>query len=195
MLKKYRKQNPTIHAIQWKGDNVQEIIAAFNEVKFCLEADNNSLLGIYNLEGKSIANLDDWIVKDHQGNLYPCQDHIFKLVYREESQEDVKQDLHEYLYEDERQLKIKVQSYPFNVRTHLTIETNFGEVRFLWDIPPSQEDRVGDIIHRTYNVLINELYETHQKKGGKFVGDDGCKDYMDANGKTLLIKEPLLMKR
>jgi len=195
MIKKYRKANPTVDAIQFNGSNIEEISNLFTDIKFCLEADIGNALGIYTVEGKSIASVDDWIVKDHQGNIYPCKDHIFKLVYREESEDDLKKDLHEYLYEDERQLKIKVQSYPFNVRTHLTIETNFGEIRFLWDIPPSQEERVGDIIHRTYNMLINELYETHQKKGGKFVGDDGCKDYMDANGKTLLIKEPLLMKR
>lgn len=192
---KFRKQNPTIDAIQWNGENFNEIAKTFNEVNFSVEADNKELLGIYNIEGKALAEVGDWVVRDHQGNHYPCKDNIFKCVYREETPEDLHKDKQDYLYEDERQLKIKVQSYPFNVRTHFTIETNFGEIRFLWDIPPQEEERVGDIIQRTYNVLINELYETHTKKGGKFIGDEGCKDYMDKNGKTLLIKEPLLMKR
>jgi len=43
--------------------------------------------------------------------------------------------------------------------------------------------------------LLNELYDTHKERGGHFIGDDGCKEWMDNYGKTVIKKEPLLSKR
>lgn len=192
---RYRKKPNIVDAIQWLGNNHIEICFKFpNELQT-----NNNLdeIIIKTLEGTMIVSIGDWIIRDTEGNIYPCKDVIFKNEYQEEITEDIIQDMRQNTFYDDRQLKIKVQSYPFNVRVHLSIETNFGEIRFTQDLPPSMEHRVGELIHKTYEELINELYEIHASKGGAFIGSIGTnsKEYFEKNGKTLIIKDPILSTR
>lgn len=86
---KYRKKPIVIEAIQWTGDNLQEIIDFIGLQNFtvdyllCLK-DNTAKperLIIDTLEGSMLANIGDYIVKGIKGEYYPCKEDIFKEIY------------------------------------------------------------------------------------------------------------------
>lgn len=85
-MTKYRKKPVEIEAIQWIGDN-------FNEIKQMLKnadenrvimphpnEDGDSLL-IVTLEGEMRADKGDYIIKGVKGEFYPCKPDIFKATY------------------------------------------------------------------------------------------------------------------
>lgn len=106
----------------------------------------------------------------------------------EKSQEAIKKE--RKMLED-KQLELTVKSYPMNTRVILKVETNFGEIDFAFDYPPISENQLGEVIQNTYGAMLNELYDKHEERGGKFIGEDGCKDWMEKNGRTVIHKEPL----
>ena len=87
-MAKYRKKPVVIEAVQWTGDNFEEI------KKMLKDADENraitshpnedkevkSLL-IVTLEGEMIADKGDYIIKGVQGEFYPCKPEIFEQTY------------------------------------------------------------------------------------------------------------------
>lgn len=76
---KFRKKPIVIEAIQYKGNNKQEIID-FTEGK----ARTNtcySYLTIPTLEGNHKADVGDWVIKGIAGECYPCKNRIFILSY------------------------------------------------------------------------------------------------------------------
>lgn len=85
-MAKYRKKPVVIEAVQWKGDN-------FNEIKQMLKnADENRIimphsnedgdsLLIVTLEGEMRANKGDYIIKGVKGEFYPCKPDIFEDTY------------------------------------------------------------------------------------------------------------------
>lgn len=85
-MAKYRKKPVVIEAVQWKGDN-------FNEIKQMLKnADENRVimphhnedgysLLIVTLEGEMRANKGDYIIKGVKGEFYPCKPDIFEATY------------------------------------------------------------------------------------------------------------------
>jgi len=83
-MSKFRKLPVVIDAVQWIGDNVQEISELGNG--FCLNQDLT--LTIYTLEGNHTANLDDYIIRGVKGELYPCKPDIFEATYGEDSLND-----------------------------------------------------------------------------------------------------------
>lgn len=74
---KFRKKPITIEAIQWTGDNEEEILQFFNWVELDIDVPTKSLI-IQTLEGMMFARKDDWIIK---GEFYPCKPDIFELTY------------------------------------------------------------------------------------------------------------------
>lgn len=84
---------------------------------------------------------------------------------------------------------IKIQSYPMNTRLHLVVETNFGEISYGFDYPPHAENRLGELLQNCYEALLGELYAAHEARGGKFIGEDGCRVWFDENGRTVIKKE------
>lgn len=96
---------------------------------------------------------------------------------------------HETLPIDEVELTLRIKSYPMNIRIHMAIETNFGDISYAWDFPPSAEARLAESLHTCYFNLLNELYQEHEKRGGRFIGEDRCKEWMDKNGRTVIKKE------
>ncbi len=73
---RYRKRPIVVEAMQWLGDNYDEIEKWGNgirrvETKLLLET----------LEGTMTADLGDWIIKGVKGELYPCKPDIFDLTY------------------------------------------------------------------------------------------------------------------
>lgn len=81
---KYRKKPVVIEAIQWKGNNWDEIKAKFTDPpdakSFIVWISNEELL-IATLEGKMKVDINDWIIKGVQGEYYPCKPDIFEQTY------------------------------------------------------------------------------------------------------------------
>ena len=89
MIKKYVKKPVEIEAVQWTGDNYDEI-AAFVGIKN-ISIDQKMLdeeigeLYIHTLEGAMHASVNDFIIKGVKGEFYPCKPDIFYETYIEQN--------------------------------------------------------------------------------------------------------------
>lgn len=79
MIKKFRKKPVTIEAIQWNGENLSEI-DKFTQGKV---KKHESILIVPGRYGELYASLNDYIIKDVNGILYPCKLDIFDKTYEE----------------------------------------------------------------------------------------------------------------
>jgi len=89
---KYRKKPVVIEAIQWTGENIEEIMK-FIESPFTYEKStiyctekfiyDGKELKINTLEGIMTANIGDYIIKGVNGEFYPCKPDIFEKTYEE----------------------------------------------------------------------------------------------------------------
>ena len=76
---KYRKKPVIIEAVQWKGDNFEELKAfvpkghRYNKI--------HKPTGIITLEGIMTISEGDWIIKGVKGEFYPCKPDIFESTY------------------------------------------------------------------------------------------------------------------
>jgi len=77
MVRKYRKKPVVISAIQWNGNNRNEVI---NFVGRSAVFDRTGLY-IITLEGEMFASLGDYIIKGVDGEFYPCKSDIFRKTY------------------------------------------------------------------------------------------------------------------
>ena len=102
MICKYRKTPVVIEAVQWTGENMEEI-ARFLDKKYAkdkkLYSDNfvplyghnyrfketyylhQPTLFISTLEGEMKARISDYIIKGIGGEFYPCRKDIFNKTY------------------------------------------------------------------------------------------------------------------
>ncbi len=79
---KYRKKPVVIDAVQWKGDNIGEILLLSKDGSRDIgEEVFGDTLTISTLEGDMTANLNDWIIKGVSGECYPCKPDIFEITY------------------------------------------------------------------------------------------------------------------
>ena len=94
---KYRKKPVVIEAIQWVGKNERnmfdfltnntktDIIPTLEEDTFRVDLCNGGCqpgnLIIKTLEGEMKAEIGDYIVKDVNGEFYPCKSDIFTKTY------------------------------------------------------------------------------------------------------------------
>lgn len=77
MVRKYRKKPVIISAMQWKGNNRSEIIDFVgNSAVF-----DRTGLYIITLEGEMFASIGDYIIRDVDGEFYPCKSDIFRKTY------------------------------------------------------------------------------------------------------------------
>ena len=79
MPNQYRKKPVVIEAIQYDGDNWDDI-----EVWTDFRAKHwrsSNVMAIETLEGTMTANVGDWIIKGVAGEFYPCKPDIFKATY------------------------------------------------------------------------------------------------------------------
>lgn len=77
MENKYRKKPVTIVAVQYTGDNLQEVM---NFVRHNAYIDYRGLI-IRTLEGEHVASINDFIIKGIHGEFYPCKPDIFIKTY------------------------------------------------------------------------------------------------------------------
>lgn len=81
MIQKYVKKPVIIEAVQWTGDNLQEVINFIDEknchrYQYCKESSSSKVLRI-----KTIASVGDYIIKGVKGDFYPCQPDLFAETY------------------------------------------------------------------------------------------------------------------
>ena len=77
--KKYRKKPIVVEAIQWTGDNFEEIYE-FTKGNCCVHVDTGKLI-IRTLEGDMEAERGAFIIKGKIGEFYPCKKEIFLETY------------------------------------------------------------------------------------------------------------------
>lgn len=85
MVANYTKKPVTVQAIQWTGNNINEILEfAGNCAMFKVGTIDEGIdLKIVTLEGTHIASLGDYIIKGVNGEFYPCKPDIFEKTYNE----------------------------------------------------------------------------------------------------------------
>lgn len=76
---KYIKKPVIIDAVQWTGDNFDEIekLCAFRVTEPRLD----KTFKLFTLEGNMYVMLNDWVIKGIKGECYPCKPDIFDLTY------------------------------------------------------------------------------------------------------------------
>lgn len=79
---KFRKKPVVIDAIQWTGDNIEEIGEFLTGVHWATAGRNPV---IPTREGDMTASPNDWIIKGVAGEFYPCKPDIFAATYEPEA--------------------------------------------------------------------------------------------------------------
>jgi len=78
-MARYVKRPVVVEAIQWAGDNIEDI-NKFTGGGIVFRADGK--ISIPTLEGDMLANKGDMIIKGVKSELYPCKLDIFKKTYQ-----------------------------------------------------------------------------------------------------------------
>jgi hypothetical protein len=83
---KYRKKPVVIEALQWTGENVNEVLEFVNRADIRItnhmrDGEMKSEIHIHTLEGPMHASQGDWIIKGVRGEFYPCKPDIFEETY------------------------------------------------------------------------------------------------------------------
>ena len=74
--REYRKRPVVITAVQWTGDNAEELKKFMGVVSI-----NFGRVVISTLEGTMHADEGDWIIRGVKGQFYPCNPDIFSATY------------------------------------------------------------------------------------------------------------------
>ena len=76
MIARYRKKPVEVEAVQWTGENWQEIKDfAGSDVSF------DGRLYVFTLEGTLKVDIGDYIIKGVKGEFYPCKPDVFEKTY------------------------------------------------------------------------------------------------------------------
>lgn len=87
MIKTYIKKPLAVQAVQWTGDNTDEIIGFGGTVDGCniISDIGKSYLVVRTLEGDLKISLGDYVIRGTSGEYYPCKPDIFKRIYEEQN--------------------------------------------------------------------------------------------------------------
>lgn len=83
MIRTFVKKPVEVQAIQWTGDNYEEI-QEFVGKDGCVRSGDTLL--VYTLEGDHHASIGDWIIRGIKGEFYPCKPDIFEKTYDEKKE-------------------------------------------------------------------------------------------------------------
>lgn len=120
----------------------------------------------------------------------------YELSKINEKIEDLLEKIKTYeLQENMKEFDIDVQTYPMNIKVNLRVKTNFGSCVYSFDYPPALEYQLSHVIQGTYVSMLTSLYKAHDERGGKYMGDSGCKAWHDQNGDTFVDMGELRMSR
>jgi len=89
MIKKYRKRPIIVEAVEWTGDNLEEVIGftgrhpsandwTWEKYESVVRVHG---LKIFTLEGSHMATIGDYIIRGVKGEFYPCKPDIFTATY------------------------------------------------------------------------------------------------------------------
>ena len=80
-MSKYRKKPVVVEAVQWTGENVEEIEEFMKDAKedYGLSEESRRIY----FGGLMFAMAGDYIIKDEKGEFYPCEPEIFHKTYEE----------------------------------------------------------------------------------------------------------------
>lgn len=76
---KFRKKPIVVDAIQFNGENYEEIEKFTDNAAF--KNTTLEILYINTLEGTMRINDNDWVIKGVNGEFYPCKPDIFEKTY------------------------------------------------------------------------------------------------------------------
>lgn len=79
-MARYRRRPVVIDAVQFTGDNFDEI-ASLGADWETYEAEFADFILIETVAGDLRADVGDWVVKDSSGELYPCKPDVFAETY------------------------------------------------------------------------------------------------------------------
>ena len=85
MIKTFVKKPVKVQAVQWTGDNYEEIANFVGHSSFRHSFEKDSVI-IETLEGSHYARKGDWIIRGINGEFYPCKPDIFEKTYVEVKQ-------------------------------------------------------------------------------------------------------------
>ena len=83
-MARYRKKPVVIEAWQFRLDKVDEppwLHTALRNGNVYFQGGDDPYLTVETLEGRMRANVDDWIIRGVQGEIYPCKPDIFAATY------------------------------------------------------------------------------------------------------------------
>lgn len=80
-MKKFRKKPAVIEAVQYTGNNADEVLKFIGDAREAHAVDDGIV--IKTLEGDHKASPNDWIIKGTAGEFYPCKSDIFAEIYEE----------------------------------------------------------------------------------------------------------------
>lgn len=90
---KYRKKPVVVEAVQWTGDNIEEMenflkcdlinAPIYDGAGYLVEYNRELDLFIRTLEGDHLARKNDYIIRGVKGEFYSCKPDIFKMTYEE----------------------------------------------------------------------------------------------------------------
>ena len=83
MTKTFIKKPVEIQAVQWTGDNYDEICDFIGYFPTFLYGSLRPCIIIKTLEGDHHALVGDWIIRGVKGEFYPCKPDIFEQTYKE----------------------------------------------------------------------------------------------------------------
>lgn len=78
-MAKYRKKPVVIEAVQFTGNNYDEVHEFCPGIKYNLKDTDTSV--IPTLEGNMTVSVGDFIIKGVKGEFYPCKPDIFEATY------------------------------------------------------------------------------------------------------------------
>lgn len=94
MIRQYKQKEPEFLAIQWEGNNLQEVRAFFNEVENLIilqDTGDNTTLYVKQNERENFTkiNFNDYIIKNDQGVFWTMDASNFDQGYElKETEED-----------------------------------------------------------------------------------------------------------
>jgi hypothetical protein len=83
---KYRKKPIVVEAIQWNGENIEEVKDFAGKSLLCdivyqFDYTTRCEVTIKTLEGNMRVHEGDYIIKGVEGEFYPCKPSIFERTY------------------------------------------------------------------------------------------------------------------
>ena len=85
MIKTFVKKPVKVKAVQWTGDNYEELADFIGHVHYVYHL-NDEYVIIHMLEGDYCLRNGDWIIRGVNGEIYSCESDIFEKTYVEVKQ-------------------------------------------------------------------------------------------------------------